>query len=102
MFGSDSKIAVGIALSAVLAPIGFLLMINFTFKPLSLIISGPSKSANLLAQVMDVLFYAPYSATLYLNTLDSPIYSINSLSSIYSPSVSRISYHLSPTSPQAS
>ena len=56
MFGSDSNIAVGTALSATLAPNGFLEMINFTFKPLSFVISGPNKSANLLAHVIEVLF----------------------------------------------
>jgi hypothetical protein len=55
-FSSDSKITVGIALSATLASMGFLAIMNLTFNPLSLIISDPKSSASLLAHVIEVLF----------------------------------------------
>lgn len=101
-FESDSKMAVGMARSATLEPIGFLTMINFTLTPLPLTISGPKNSLSLLAQVIIVPFLSSYSLRFLPRNLFSPMQSISSESSMYQPSVSRISNHLLATSPQAS
>ena len=74
---------VGTALSATFASKGFLVIMNLTFMPpSSLKISLPKNSASLLAQVIDVPFYVPYSFRLFESTLSSPMYSIRSISSL--------------------
>ena len=90
------------ALSATLASIGALEIMNLTLIPSSSFkISPPRNSASLLVQVIDVLFLSAYSEILLDMTLSSPMYSIGSASSTYSPLLSRILYHLSPPSPHA-
>ena len=81
----DLNIIVGMALSAIGASKGFLLIINLEHKFFSFKSCSPKISAILLAQVIAVLFCAPYSSTDFDMFLLSSIYSNNSSSDIPFP-----------------
>jgi hypothetical protein len=70
---SASNIVVGIERSVTEAVKGFYEIMNLTFRPLSIASSPPRNSASLLAQVIAVDFYDPYSSTDLLITRDSPM-----------------------------
>lgn len=64
---------IGIALSLMAAPIGFLAIINEQLSPFPYTTSSPRNSDILLADVIATPFYASYSSTYLLSILDSPI-----------------------------
>ncbi len=86
--------ATGMALSVTGAFNGLSEIIYLTAKPLSLTISAPKNSPNLLAVVIDVDFCPSYSSKLLLILLFSQINSIKSSSSSIRPLVSKTSSHL--------
>ncbi|KAH3677239.1 hypothetical protein WICMUC_001820 [Wickerhamomyces mucosus] len=88
---SAEKIATGIALSVTGALFGCSEMIYLTARPLSFTISEPRNSPNLLAVVIDVDFWPPYSSKALLIDLFSQIKSIRSSSSKFLPLVSKTS-----------